>query len=415
MKARLFFVSSSAIVICFALWFVTHFGARAVEPATLIIASDLHYIAPDLTDRGSYFQQIIENADGKAMEYSEELIEAFTDQVIEQNPDALILSGDLTFNGARLSHESLTDKLRRIKEAGIPVFVIPGNHDLENSMAASFEGDSYTLVDSVTEAEFEELYQEFGYREALSRDDTSLSYVAELARDLRVLMVDVNTVDSPATVTDSTLSWVERQLQEAVAEGVHVIAVSHQNLLGHSSLFSFGFTMGNSERLLELYEKYHVICNLSGHMHVQHITESERGLPDIASSSIATYPNQYGVLELDGLSAEYHTVPVDVSAWIGESENPDLQDFAAYARTFLWNTSYRQSASEISDDENGQILKKFFADINVPYIAGRMDEAPWSDELYQKWRETAAFLLVYLQSVADDGFQNHTVYLFSCG
>ena len=121
------------------------------EPrAVLFTATDLHYIAPTLTDNGALFTDLIEQGDGKAMAYSDALIEAFVAQVISEKPDALILSGDLTFNGARESHEALSLRLARVRDAGIPVFVLPGNHDLNSSSAARFEGDGYTRVDGVT-------------------------------------------------------------------------------------------------------------------------------------------------------------------------------------------------------------------------------------------------------------------------
>ncbi len=450
---RILFVGVSAVIMLFALCLRKDFAADRMDTVLIAAATDLHYIAPEMTDHGSYFQQVIKNADGKAMEYCEELTEAFVEQVISQCPDLLILSGDLTFNGARASHEALAAKLERIETAGILVLVIPGNHDLENFMAASFHGDSYTLVDSVTEEEFAEIYGEFGYQEAIARDDASLSYVAEAGEGLWILMLDVNTIHSPGTLTDDTLAWAERQLQNAGKRGVRVLAVSHQNILEHNHLFPFGFVMGNHKKLLELYEKYHVICNLSGHMHVQHIAESEKGFPEIAASCLAEWPNQYGILTLGsgseedragvceseenragvhgseenrtGIceseenradvceSAEYHTVFVDVSAANQESSDPDLRNFPAYAHAFLWDTAYRQAGTEMGDDARGKELKRFFADVNTAYIAGRMDEADWNEEFYQAWKKDAAFLYAYLQSIADDGFRNYTEYTFS--
>ena len=132
----------------------------------LMVASDLHYLSPSLTDHGSCFTELARNGDGKVMEYSQELVEAFVDTVLEKKPDALILTGDLTFNGARKSHEDLADKLARIEEAGIPVAVLSGNHDLWNKNAASFSGDRVTFEESVSAKEFKEIYFPFGFEEA---------------------------------------------------------------------------------------------------------------------------------------------------------------------------------------------------------------------------------------------------------
>lgn len=208
---------------------------QPIEPMTIAIAADLHALAPELTDSGAYFTSVVAHADGKVTQYSEELTEAFLEQILADAPDALILPGDLTLNGERLSHAHLAEKLRRLRDAGISVLVIPGNHDLENPTAAAFRGAGFAPVESVTAADFAEIYASCGFADALARDDASLSYVAALSPGLRVLMLDVNTAEAPGAVTDATLAWAERQLEDAARGGAGVLAVSHQNLLQHNS------------------------------------------------------------------------------------------------------------------------------------------------------------------------------------
>lgn len=341
------------------------------------------------------------------MEYCEEVTDAFVQQVIAQSPDALILSGDLTFNGARLSHTALAAKLLEIENADIPVLILPGNHDLENTSAAAFHGDGYTLTDSISALQFAEIYGAFGLDDAVSRDSASLSYIAQLKPELRVLMLDVNTVSSPGALTGETLQWVENQLSDAADQGINVLAVSHQNLLRHNSLFFYDFVIENNEPLLELYEKYGVICNLSGHMHIQHISQSENGLTEIASSALIVSPNQYGVLTLEGTSAEYRTEQVTVSL-------PGDVSFSDYAHAFLWETAYRQAAAELPEDApDADELAEFFASINTAYVSGRMDTAAWDDAAFQRWKDQSPFVYAYLQSLFSDGFHNHTETTFS--
>ena len=406
-RDRAIFLAVSAVIVIIigtaALTSSPKVNYHAIEPITLFVATDLHYLAPELTDNGPYFQELIASGDGKAMEHCEEITDAFLEQVTEQKPDALILSGDLTFNGAKLSHAALAEKLRSVEKAGIPVLVLPGNHDLENPMAASFQGTGYTLVESIGAGQFETLYQDFGLGEALAKDSNSLSYVAELRPGLRVLMLDVNTVEAPGVLTELTLRWAERQLQSAARQGAYVIAVSHQNLLPHNSLFSFGFVMENNTSLLELYERYGVLCNLSGHMHVQHTAQSEEGFPEIATSSLMVFPNQYGLLTLDGTATEYHTVAVPVE-----------EEISASAQALLRDTSLRLAAEELGGNAAaGENMTRFFADVNTDYISGRMDTVTWDDTVFQLWKDRQTFLYVYLQSILDDSFQDHTKYAFT--
>ena len=53
-----------------------------VSPVTLAIGTDIHYLAPELTDQGAYFQNMTENADGKMTGYSQEILEAFIQQIL---------------------------------------------------------------------------------------------------------------------------------------------------------------------------------------------------------------------------------------------------------------------------------------------------------------------------------------------
>lgn len=155
-----------------------------------------------------------------------------------------------------------------------PVFVLPGNHDLNNRSAVRFEGDAYEHVSSVTGEEFAALYHAHGYDRALAKDERSLSYVAALSDRLWLLMIDVNAVTQPGSVPSETLAWIADQLEQAKRSGCRVIAVSHQNLLDHSSLISTGFTIDNAEALLALETEWPVLCHLSGHIHMQHMAKS---------------------------------------------------------------------------------------------------------------------------------------------
>lgn len=71
------------------------------EPPTLAIASDLHYQSHSITDFGKAYRDFIASSDGKLVYYLPELLEAFSEEILAQKPDALILSGDITMNGKK--------------------------------------------------------------------------------------------------------------------------------------------------------------------------------------------------------------------------------------------------------------------------------------------------------------------------
>ena len=383
-------------------------SAAALPDTTLFVASDLHFIAPELTDHGAYFTKLIADADGKATAYCDEIVQAFVQEVLAAAPDALILSGDLTFNGAKRSHEELARRLAPIREAGIPVFVIPGNHDLNNRSAASFSGDSYTRVQPTIREDFTSIYADLGFSAALARDYSSLSYVAEVAPDLRVIMLDVNTESPTNTVSDNTLRWLETQLQSAQQAGARVISVSHQNIFAHSSLLYRGFMINNADKLRRLYERYGVSLNFSGHIHMQHTKVSEAGLLEIASSSLAVSPCQYGVVTLTGREGSYRTRPVDVAAWAKAKglANPDLLAFPEYAAAFFSAKSLRQEDSAASDEQRA--ITRYMAHVNAAYFAGRTDLIEQNPSLAAACTAGDTFFSQYIASILGEPPLNHT-------
>lgn len=377
----------------------------AMPDAAIITASDLHYIAPELTDHGAYFENMITNGDGKVMDYIDEIVDAFLAEVLAQKPDALILSGDISFNGARKSHEALAAKLEAVANEGVPVLVIPGNHDIENRNAATFHGSDFTRIDSVTPEEFADIYAACGYDGALARDPASLSYTYEIKPGLRALMLDVNMPDSKNRVKDETMAWVEVQLRDAAVAGAAVIAVSHQNTLQHNRLIVDNYLIQNADALLALYEKYGVIANFTGHLHCQHIAVSESGFRDIATSSLAVSPNQYGIITLTPDSGRYDAVRTDVAAWAAAQglTDPNLLDFAAFSRSFFRRSGRDNSPDRYDGGGEGAALAEFVADVNEAYFAGRMDTIDFDAPLFERLLSMGGFMGAYLDSTRDDG------------
>ena len=116
------------------------------EGVCIYVMTDPHYLSSELTDGGASFLKTVQNGDSKLPQYSDLYMTAFTDAVLDAEPDLVILSGDLTYNGERPSHEGIRAYCRQIEEAGIPVLVIPGNHDISNQNAVRFTGSSFEVT-----------------------------------------------------------------------------------------------------------------------------------------------------------------------------------------------------------------------------------------------------------------------------
>lgn len=355
-----------------------------MAPVTLMIATDPHDFAPSLTDGGEAFLNVVTHADGKYMQCIGEITDALFDRAAEERPAALILSGDLTFNGERESHEAFAARCAALEEQGVPVLVLPGNHDLDRPDAVRFEGDQITAVESVSAADFRSLYAAFGYDEALSEDEHSLSYVYRLCDGLRILLVDCNTSGQDDTIPEESFTWIESQLQAAQAAGDRVIAVSHQTVLQHNSRFVDGFAITNRERLLRLYRQYHVAVNLSGHMHIQHVRQ-EGGLTEIVTGALSVADCLCGILRLTAESCDY----------TARSAAP--AGLQAEATAFFRENAFHQGMAA-GDAASAEYL----ADLNTAYFTGRMDLAERDETILRRWRETDAFTISYIESLLED-------------
>ena len=156
----------------------------------LFIVSDPHYISKKSYDNGKAFEDFLNTGDGKMLNHIDELFDSLIEDIESEKPDFLVITGDLTCNGAKQDHIGLTERLKLIKDMGTCVFVVPGNHDIQNPYARKFIGDEAVDVETISSDEFMTLYAPFGYDGAVSKDPNSLSYLAMPAEDTWLLMLD---------------------------------------------------------------------------------------------------------------------------------------------------------------------------------------------------------------------------------
>ena len=408
------------------------------EPPYFIIASDLHYQSPLMTDFGEAFQNFVRNDDGKVVEYVDSITDAFLAEAAEKQPDALILSGDLTQNGEKVNHEELAKKLRLLESQGVPVVVIPGNHDINHPSAASFEGTEKKKADNINAEEFYSIYREFGYDEAMDRDEKSLSYIYQADERYWLMMLDSCQYDPEnkigGRIRKETLLWMEKWLERAREEQVMVIPVAHHNLLKESTLYPEDCTLENAVQVIDLLEQYGLPVYISGHLHLQRVkkhgnggpsqAEESYGIYEIVSDSMVIPPCQYGELrwQEDG-SVQYETCPVDVAGWAASQGITDenLLNFPQYSGDFLIETVQNQvygALSAIPDDRKFH-MAKLYGQINSAYCAGtavnRRDVK--ENQMYFYWNRYLGTSEWYenLQAMIKDTGKDHNSLILQAG
>lgn len=398
---------------------------KPYEPPTLMLASDLHYMSSTTHDDGKAFWSMVEHDDGKIDQYSEEMLDTLVETAIENHPTALALTGDITLNGERINHELLAKKLQKVQDAGIPVVVIPGNHDIQNKNASTYFGDKREKAEYLESGkDFYDIYHEFGYDQSPNRDEASLSYVYPLDPSHWLLMMDSCIYDDgnhvEGRISDATLGWMETHLRVAKEHGIQVIVLAHHNLLQESRLFTTQCEMENGPEVTALLEKYQVPLYISGHLHVQRIREhvtgpglegTQDGIHEIVLSPYSFPNNQYGMLSWDLQdNMTFETCKADVAAWAkaNGSENPELLNFAdwslQYAKSVI-QEQVKQTITMVPDDLKAE-MASMYADLYFPYCLG--EAVPWNDakttKAYTLWQrvDPKGKKFKEMQSMAED-------------
>ena len=376
------------------------------ETLNIMVATDLHYLSKSINDGGEAFCNVMSKGDGKVMTYIEEIVDAFVLEVIKRKPDALLLLGDLTFNSERISHIELAVKLERVVSAGVPVYLIPGNHDINHERCMGFRGNEVYKVESVSQKEFQEIYRHCGYDRAEYFDKSSASYVAKLSESLYVIMLDTNSY-SQNYLGEEALIWLENVLKEISKPDVHILGVSHQNLLEHNFMFTEGFMIKNAQRIEELYKKYNVKLNLSGHMHIQHI--EDRGVAEIVTSSLAVAPNHFANILYDGKSFKYLTQSLEVEAVDGfkSISRHEFDGVGERQLVRLFKTHGFEDISESDIDKMG----KAFVKMNEKYFAGEIFDVDEFEEGIKLWEEQPeSFTSVYIKSILESVCKDQNIF-----
>ena len=395
----------------------------------IVVATDLHYLAEKLAgNRGPAFMEMAKQSDGRVLQYGWEILDAFLDDVLEEKPDLVLLSGDLTLNGERESHEELAEKLSVLTEHKIEVAVIPGNHDINNPYARAYTSDGVRPVESVTAEDFASIYADYGYVAADSRDPNSLSYLYKLDDYYWLLCLDscqydpINQVGG--MIRRETYQWMEEILEEAWEQGAQIISVTHHNLLDQSGVskeFYDDCTIEHNEELVEILSDNDVRLHLSGHLHLQHYLEDENsGIAEMVTGSLVMAPCHYGILKIwNNGTLQYDAAEVDVDDWAERNHYKmrDLADFKEYSEQFLWDVSYSNAMRDLKKYvQRGELplremdmeeMASFYAKVCVHYFGGRMYEI--MDEVeqepaYQKWMdvEYVSELSDFLKNILKD-------------
>lgn len=314
---------------------------------TFAVASDLHYVEPTEEIEKNIDDPIFYYANRRAQMEHESgfIIDEFLRQCAEdENCEFVLIPGDMADDGKVIlqQHLDVAEKLRKFeKETGKPVYVIDGNHDL------GYDCETTPEV-------FKEVYNEFGYDEALVVSEENCSYTADIGKNYRLIAAD-SCDPSKSTedgLTTDRLSWIVEQAKQAKEDGKYPILMMHHNLLDHlpaQRLISRNFIVRFHYSTAEILADSGIKLVFTGHEHCSDAATYTSLLGnviyDFATTSLSMYPLEYRIFHMTDEEIRYENkkiTKIDTQA-LSEAvpEFTDEQialmdaDFEAYSKEFF--------------------------------------------------------------------------------
>lgn len=358
----------------------------AVAQTEIAVITDTHVLAPELLIKDGTAWKNDVNADRKLIDYSKEIFDELVKQFKTSKPDLLLMTGDLTKDGEKLSHEYVVRGLAELKEAGVKVYVIPGNHDIDNSNAKSYDGSNTTRVESINSNGFATLYADYGYN-GTTRDVNSLSYACEPIEGLVLIGIDSHTGGVP----NATLDWVCQQADKAWKEGKQVIAMMHHPLFPHilgASMLGSSFNVNNYETVRNRLADAGVRVILTGHVHTSDIAKDwnadlTKEIYDVNTGSVISYPCDYRIMTLSDNLQTLHVTTSSITTL------PSKADFADHAKT-RFHDSIKKIINEKVSEAIGSSLGGIVAALINTLLNTYIEDAVYAAIIHAEGNENAA-------------------------
>lgn len=351
------------------------------------VVSDIHYLAQSLKSDSDEWHEFVQN---KHKEYNDldGLLNNALDGVARNEVEYLLIPGDLTKDGELESHKALAERLEKFeKETGIPVLVVPGNHDVNNSNAVTYENGTKEPAETTSPEQFREIYAELGYDVADSfytpesgETEGALSYAATLG-DYRLIAIDSlmfteeNEHMTDGRVAEGLLEWVLEECEKAQEQGLTLVGMQHHNLVPHMDIEEatfWPFVVQDWLRVAESYADAGMHYVFTGHLHVNdtamHVSDSGEKVYDILSPTLTGFPNYYKIVDFES-DGKNITMDMD-SKDIDEYQNVVSDDGTVYEKPFAYSYSYERTFGEggVKDMIMGAIVpivNDTFADIQA--------------------------------------------------
>lgn len=299
------------------------FYCSASEPLKIGVISDTHFLSGRLMD-GGYATEDYVYTTARDIIKLPAILDSVLADFMEAGIQVLLISGDITKDGEKLSHIDFVKKLKPLQDKDIKIFVIPGNHDIETGNEIRFVGNKAFSTEVTTANDFREIYKDCGYNAAFDKDTASLSYVAEIDENTWLIAIDVargteyKKMGLPSeAISDRTEQWIVDILNKAASQKVRVIGMMHWGLAEHFSgqaKYFPRYLVYDWERLATLFADNEMKVIFTGHFHANDITgfstKKDNTIYDIETGALCSFPFVYRIANLypDRIDVASHNI-----------------------------------------------------------------------------------------------------------
>ena len=365
LKKSLSIILSLTLVLCSCL-VLTASAKNDSDEFGFAVASDTHYVHPvkqagtTLADEG--WVTTFNSESESLTNQSGFIIDEFLKECAE-NPKCqfVLITGDLATHGRDYvsEHEAVAAKFRKFeKETGKQIYVINGNHDNAKDMP-------------VDHKKFTEIYHEFGYDEALSTDEGTCSYSANLNDEYTLVALD--TCDERYRVVPNNditrMDWAVKQIKAAKKQGKKVIMIMHHNLLEHNpfqKLNEKNYVVNTPYSFAGLLADLGVKLVFSGHTHCNNVKSYTSFLGntiyDFSMSSLGNFPAEYKYFNVTDSKISYETkkinhIDADKLAEVCKGfSNEALEMMNNNLQAYTWSMSYKEYSEDLRENISPETL-----------------------------------------------------------
>ena len=288
-----------------------------------LLLTDPHFFKNSLGCYGEGYDSFMES-EQKCFAETEAINRAVAEYLKKfDEADTILIAGDLSFNGERESHLAYIELLKEIKASGKKIYVVTAGHDI-NPNPWSYPGTKDRVpVEGIKFDELYDLYKDFGYADAIAFNREHMSYVAQLADGIRLLVICNDSAEKKnITYDDAFLGWMKEQLDKAKADGQMIFAMEHYPVLPGQPILSLigDATQKESQKLIDLLADNGCHLIFTGHMHNQSInvvtTAKGNKFYDVCTGSLIGCPAFMRLCTIqDDSTVDIKSIPVPDFEW----------------------------------------------------------------------------------------------------